>query len=59
MRPIEDRCPFCEFAEFGEEECGDCHLNPPVIIVICDEVESCYPTIFLDGWCGQFKRKVH
>lgn len=54
------KCQTCSFyqAENGEEH-GACHRLPPVMVPEADYYDFAFPSVNLDDWCGEFKRKCN
>jgi len=59
---IDDCLPRCEYCVFftiqKNDDLGECHKNPPIPYVECDEVGYSFPVVPPEEWCGQFIRQT-
>jgi hypothetical protein len=51
------RCSTCAFAEL-EGEGGVCHRYPPKFVMDEGEVNTGFPMIVAEDWCGEYKRAL-
>ena len=56
-----DHCGICKFFETGENydsNHGECHRFPPQVTLNVNGVPMYHwPTMTVDDWCGEFKKK--
>jgi len=47
-------CEDCIYYVIKNEKQGKCVINPPVYN---DKNIACFPWVFVDSWCGKFRKK--
>ena len=47
-------CRFSKHAAFGSSSL-ECHISPPVVVVLSSEAVTCWPQVSPDNWCGEYE----
>ena len=59
----EDKIPLCKNCRMYEKnkanDCGYCHLMPPIMVPEGDLYDWSYPVVNNDDWCSQFLRATN
>lgn len=50
MNDRPDCCRTCQFIRAGE-----CHRNPPFLIIIGSKYDPVWPRVNSSNWCGEYK----
>lgn len=48
------RCMKCDFFRPRTNETGNCHKNPPLVVVINNRKETVFPEVSTDDICGYY-----
>jgi len=51
------KCDACKFYS-PAGNCGVCRLNPPTVVVQGNDINTAYPSIRPDDWCGKFDQDL-
>jgi hypothetical protein len=53
------RCASCVFFVIEpKDEIGECHKNPPFILMDEEGLGYCFPIVPPEEWCGAFQRRL-
>jgi hypothetical protein len=56
---VPQRCKSCRFVRAWDSKVrGDCRRFPPTVVVLSSDIRTVYPTVDLNGWCGEYRQSM-
>lgn len=57
-KPCCENCIFCFRLDTSKDNTGLCRYNPPVPVIMKDQLKSVYPKVDLEAFCSKFTKSV-